>query len=52
MEHKFIVTDEYGDSLRAFHDRKSVEAFVKVRPECSIEEIPPTNIDDLLDMMS
>lgn len=40
MEPKFIVVDEYGDSLRAFFSRESAEAFVKVRPECKVEDIP------------
>ena len=40
MEPQFIVVDEYGDSLRAFYTRGSAEAFVKIRPECKIEDIP------------
>lgn len=40
MEPQFIVVDEYGDSLRAFYTRESAEAFVKIRPECKVEDIP------------
>ena len=39
MEFKFIVTDEYGESIRAFYDKDSAERFVKLRPECNVEEI-------------
>tara|TARA_R110000787_G_scaffold151639_1_gene265405 strand:- start:1088 stop:1270 length:183 start_codon:yes stop_codon:yes gene_type:complete len=39
-EFKFIVVDEYGDSLRAFYTKESADTFVKVRPECKVERIP------------
>ena len=35
----FIVIDEFGDSLRAFSSKESAKAFIKLRPECTIEEI-------------
>ena len=45
-EFKFIVEDEYGDSLRAFYTQESAEAFVKLRPECTIQRIPELTDDE------
>lgn len=39
-DQKFIVLDEFGDSLRAFSNKESAKAFTKLRPECKIIEIP------------
>jgi len=50
MEHQFIVVDEYGDSLRAFPDKESAEAFVKLRPECRIEKIPELTHDEFTEI--
>ena len=38
MEPKFIVVDEFGESLRAFYTKDAAEAFIKLRPECKIDE--------------
>lgn len=46
MEPRFIVVDEYGESLRAFHNQETAEAFVKIRPECSIEEVKPMSLEE------
>ncbi len=58
MDLKFIVVDEFGDSVRAFYDKESAERFVNIRPECKIEEIYNEEIpeetklsyQDMLDM--
>lgn len=39
MEFRFIVVDEFGESIRAFYEKSDAERFVKLRPECTIEEI-------------
>lgn len=39
MEFKFIVLDEFGESVRAFYEKGDAERFIKIRPECTIEEI-------------
>lgn len=41
MEPRFIILDEYGDSIRAFDDEDSARAFIKLRPEFTIQEIKP-----------
>lgn len=40
MEFRYIVIDEFGDSVRAFHDKADAKRFISIRPECRIEEIP------------
>jgi hypothetical protein len=40
MEFRFIVIDEFGESIRAFYDRGDAERFVKTRKDFTIEEIP------------
>ena len=39
-DQRFIVLDEFGDSLRAFSNKENAKAFIKLRPECKIYEIP------------
>ena len=39
MEFKFIVVDEFGESVRAFYTKNDAERFAKIRPECTVEEI-------------
>tara|TARA_R110002050_G_scaffold3938_2_gene20250 strand:- start:1068 stop:1238 length:171 start_codon:yes stop_codon:yes gene_type:complete len=39
MEDRFIITDEYGESLRTFNTRDAAEVFIKFRPECKIIEV-------------
>lgn len=58
MEFRFIVIDEFGESIRAFHDRDDAERFAKTRKDFTIEEIPHEEIpeetklsyQDMLDM--
>ena len=40
MEFRFIVLDEFGESIRAFYTRDDAERFVKTRHNFTIEEIP------------
>ena len=40
MEFRFIVLDEFGESIRAFYTRDDAERFVKTRHDFTIEEIP------------
>ena len=40
MEFRFIVLDEFGESIRAFYDRDDAERFAKTRKDFTIEEIP------------
>jgi len=40
MEFRYIVIDEFGESIRAFHDKEDAERFAKTRPDLTIEEIP------------
>ena len=40
MEFRFIVLDEFGESIRAFYTRNDAERFVKTRHNFTIEEIP------------
>jgi|TARA_R110000822_G_scaffold310250_1_gene442340 hypothetical protein len=51
-EFKFIVEDEYGDSLRAFYTKESAESFVKLRPECKIQKIPELSDDEFNEIYS
>ena len=46
-EFKYIVVDQYGDSVRAFFDKQSAKSFIKLRPECRVEDIPMPDDDDL-----
>ena len=46
MEFKFIAIDEFGDSIRAFHNKEDADRFMKHRPECTIEEIPHEEIPE------
>ena len=39
MEFRFIVLDEFGESIRAFYTRDDAERFVKTRHDFTIEEI-------------
>lgn len=58
MEFRFIVIDEFGESIRAFYDRDDAERFAKTRKDFTIEEIPHEEIpeetklsyQDMLDM--
>lgn len=38
MEGRFIIIDEYGESLRTFNTRDAAEEFVRLRPKCKIDE--------------
>ena len=40
MEFRFIVIDEFGESIRAFYTRDDAERFAKTRHDFTIEEIP------------
>lgn len=40
MEFRFIVIDEFGESIRAFYDKEDAERFAKTRKDFTIEEIP------------
>lgn len=58
MEFRFIVIDEFGESIRAFYDRDDAERFAKTRKDFTVEEIPHEEIpeetklsyQDMLDM--
>jgi len=39
MEFRFIVIDEFGESIRAFYDKEDAERFAKTRKDFTIEEI-------------
>ena len=46
MEFRFIVIDEFGESIRAFYDRDDAERFAKTRKDFTIEEIPHEEIPE------
>lgn len=46
MEFRFIVIDEFGESIRAFYDRDNAEAFIKHKPNFTIEEIHDEDISE------
>ena len=46
--HKYVVFDGFGDSLRSFADLNQVQMFIKTRPECTYKEILPLSYHDLL----
>ena len=39
MEFRFIVIDEFGESIRAFYELEDAERFAKTRKDFTIEEI-------------
>jgi len=46
MEFRFIVIDEFGESIRAFYDKEDAERFAKTRKDFTIEEIPHEEIPE------
>lgn len=46
MDFKYIVEDEYGESLRAFYSKESAESFIVLRPECKIIEIKDMELEN------
>jgi len=45
-DHKYVVFDGFGDSLRSFATLESVETFLKLRPDCRVEEIKPLSNEE------
>lgn len=50
QEFKFIVEDEFGDSLRAFYTKEEAESFISLRPECKIVEIKSISLQEFDDI--
>jgi hypothetical protein len=47
MEPKYLITDIYGESVRAFDSKEGAKAFLKNRPECRMELLPEFTHNDL-----
>ncbi len=47
---KYVVIDGYQETLKAFRTLEEAKEFIRLRPDCHIEEIPGLDFDDLYDM--
>jgi hypothetical protein len=48
IEQRYIIIDEFGESIRKFYTRRDAKAFVEKRPEMNIVVTPKKNIFDKL----